>query len=71
MVTVKIPLNDSIIEKIKGKTLIDWNINSKGELELEVQECQLFDRLEKLDKEIDDGEYVEVDMDSLAKELQL
>jgi len=68
---VKIQLKDSIIEKIKGKTLIDWNINSDGELELKVQECQLFDRLEKLDKEIDDGEYIEMDMDTLAKKLQL
>ncbi|MCL2115647.1 MAG: hypothetical protein FWH29_05445 [Methanobrevibacter sp.] len=71
MTTVKIPLNDSIIKKIKGKTLIDWNINSEGELELEVEECQLFDRLERLDKEIDEGEYIEMDMDTLAKELQL
>ena len=71
MTTVKIPLKETIIKKIKGKTLVSWNINSNGELELEVEECQLFDRLEKLDKEIDDGEYIEVDMDTLAKELQL
>ena len=71
MVTVKIPLKDSIIKKIKGKTVINWNVNSEGELELEVEECQLFDRLEKLDKEIGNGEYIEMDMDSLAKELQL
>ncbi|MGL4669945.1 MAG: hypothetical protein ACRCVG_05050 [Methanobacteriaceae archaeon] len=68
---VKIPLKDSLIKKIEGKTLIEWNINSNGELELKVEECQLFDRLEKLDKEIDDGDFIETDMDSLAKELQL
>ena len=71
MTTVKIPLKEHIIKKIEGKTVIGWNINSNGELELEVEECQLFDKLKKLDKEIDDGEYIEMDMDTLAKKLQL
>jgi hypothetical protein len=68
---VKIPLKDSIIKKIKGKALIGWNINLDGELELKVEECQLFDRLEMLDKEIDEGDFIEMDIDTLAKELQL
>jgi hypothetical protein len=48
MTTVKIQLKESIINKIKGKTLIDWSINNKNELELEPEECQLFDRLDKV-----------------------
>jgi len=67
MTTVKIPLKESILKKIKGKTLVDWNINSYGELELEVQECQLFDRLEKLDKELDDGKGITLSVDELEE----
>lgn len=67
MTTVKIPLKDSIIKKIKGKTLIDWNINSKGELELKVEDCQLFERLEKLDKEIDEGKGITLSVDKLEE----
>jgi len=71
MATVTIPLSKSILEQIKGKTIKKSNLTENGELKLEVEDCQLFDRLEKLDKEIDDGEYIEMDMDTLAKELQL
>jgi len=67
MTTVKIPLNESTLKKIEGKTLVDWNINSNGELELEVQECQLFDRLEKLNKELDEGKGITLSADELEE----
>ena len=67
MDTVKIPLKDTIIKKMKGKTLVNWNINSNGELELELEECQLFDRLEKLDKELDEGKGITLSVDEFEK----
>ena len=67
MTTVKIPLKETILEKINGKTIIGGNINLNGELELEVEECGLYDRLDELNKEIDDGKGIKVDADNLEK----
>jgi hypothetical protein len=71
MKTVKIPMNKNIQKQLSGKVVIETIIKSNGEIELEVEECQLFNRLEKLNQEIKNGKGIKMDMNSLAKELQL
>jgi len=68
MESIKIAVNDSILERIKGKELINWNITSQNEIELEFDdECELFKRLEKAESEIIAGKGIKLDGDDFDK----
>jgi len=67
MATVTIPLSKSILEQIEGKTIKKASLTENGELELEVEDCQFWERSEKIKQEIDDGKKIEVDADKLVE----
>ena len=68
MESIKISINDSFVEKIKGKQLINWNLTSENEIELEFDdECELFKRLEKAEAEITAGKGIKLDADDFDK----
>ncbi|MDR2966709.1 MAG: hypothetical protein LBU74_02030 [Methanobacteriaceae archaeon] len=68
MESIKILINDSLVKKIKGKQLINWNITSENEIELEFDdECELFKRLEKAESEIKTGKGIKLDADDFDK----
>lgn len=65
--TIKIPVSKSILEQIEGKILKVTNINNNGEIELEIEECNFWDRMEKRDKAIDEGKGIKLDADKLEE----
>ena len=67
METVTIPLSKSLLEKIQGKTIKESNLTENGELKLQVEDCQFWERTHKIKQKIDKGEKVEVDVDKLEK----
>ncbi|KZX10356.1 hypothetical protein [Methanobrevibacter filiformis] len=71
MTSIKIQLQQSIIDKIKGKNIADWNINNKGELELEFVDCNLEKEVKELQNELDAGKGIRVDINDLEKHFGL
>ena len=68
MESIKISIDDSFLEKIKGKQLINWNITCENEIESEFDdECELFKRLEKAKAEIKIGKGIKLDADDFDK----
>lgn len=67
MTTVKIPLSKSVLEKIKGKSIKEYSLTEEGELKLEVEDCDFWERATKIKQEIDDGKKIEVDADKLEE----
>ncbi|KZX10155.1 hypothetical protein [Methanobrevibacter curvatus] len=71
MTSIKIQLQQSIIDKIKGKNIAGWNINNNGELELEFVDCDLEKEVKELQNELDAGKGVRVDINDLEKHFGL
>ena len=67
-----IKLRESILKQIKGKELINCDLNSEGEVELEFSnvslECEEYAKeLDERDKEIDEGKGINLDVDNIGK----
>ncbi|MDR3062831.1 MAG: hypothetical protein LBU40_01665 [Methanobrevibacter sp.] len=71
MTSIKIHLQQSTIDKIKGKNIVDWNINNNGELELEFVDCYIEKEVKELQDELDAGKGVRVDINNLEKHFGL
>ncbi|MDR3063796.1 MAG: hypothetical protein LBU40_06655 [Methanobrevibacter sp.] len=71
MTSIKIQLQQSIIDKIKGKNIADWNINSNGEFELEFVDCDLEKEVKEIQNELDAGKTIKVDINDLEKHFGL
>jgi predicted transport protein len=67
-----IKLTDNLLEKIKGKELVQCYFTPEGNVELEFsdvsQKCEEFAKeLDMRDKEIDEGKGIILDVDNIGK----
>ncbi|MDR0911959.1 MAG: hypothetical protein LBM96_05070 [Methanobrevibacter sp.] len=65
MKTITIPLSKTILEEIEGKTIKKYHINTNGELELKIADCEFWNDLKNLKKEIDSRKGIEIEVDKL------
>ena len=65
--TIKIPVSKSILEQLEGKIIKVTNITNNGEIELEVEDCDFWDRMEKRNKSIEEGKGIKLDVDELEE----
>ncbi|MCL2115148.1 MAG: hypothetical protein FWH29_02880 [Methanobrevibacter sp.] len=65
--TIKILVSKIILKQIERKIIKVTGITNNGEIELEVEDCDFWDRMEKRDKIIDEGKGIKLDVDELEE----